>query len=64
LLKSRKIRDVFEENSWLSQAHIDVWKACWLVYEKVLGENNIDIPEFEDRHLLKDLVKVYYIVPG
>lgn len=64
LLKSRKIRDVFEENSWRSQAHIDVWKACWLVYEKVLGENNIDIPELEDRHLLKDLLKVYYIVPG
>lgn len=58
LLKFRKIRSVFEtESNWLRQAQMDLLKACWVVYKKVLGKN--DIPLIEDRDLLKDLLKVY-----
>ncbi|KAF8253280.1 hypothetical protein K440DRAFT_657279 [Wilcoxina mikolae CBS 423.85] len=64
ILKSRKIRSLYQDGSsadqawlktWLPQAHLDLWKASWLVYGIVI--KNKEVPVSEDRMLLEDLLK-------
>ncbi|KAF8534004.1 hypothetical protein BDD12DRAFT_913723 [Trichophaea hybrida] len=64
ILKSRKIKSLYQDGSstdqtllqtWLPQAHLDLWKASWLVYEIVI--KNREVPVSEDRMLLGDLLK-------